>query len=108
MKFEQAPFELDEEEALHVLEEHYKTHSITEDSECFYYGILAYERAFSHENQTPYLRKALVAFIAYRDQTASDFDWEPVDDRYRDALETLGLGGTTLTKDAEPDAKPEA
>lgn len=93
VKFEDAPFQIDEAEALRILEEHYRTHSLTSDSECFYYGILAYELAFAQPDPTPYLRKALAAFLAYRGQISSDFSFEAVDDRYTDALETLGLGG---------------
>lgn len=101
VKFEEAPFELDEAEAMRLLEDHYKTHSITSDSECFYYGILAYELAFAQPDPTPYLRKALAAFLSYRGQTSSDFSFEAVDDRYEDALETLGMGGRS-----KPDPKP--
>lgn len=93
VKFEEAPFEIDEVQALRVLEDHYRTHSLTSDSECFYYGILAYELAFAQPDPTPLLRKALAAFLAYRGQISSDFSFEAVDDRYTDALETLGLGG---------------
>jgi hypothetical protein len=93
VKFEEAPFEIDEAQALRVLEDHYRTHSLTTDSECFYYGILAYEQAFSQPDPTPLLRKALAAFLSYRGQISSDFSFEAVDDRYTDALETLGLGG---------------
>ena len=100
VKFEEAPFELDEAEALRLLEDHYRTHSLTTDSECFYYGILAYELAYSQPDPTPYLRKALAAFLSYRGQTSSDFSFEAVDDRYEDALETLGMGGRS--KPAEP------
>jgi len=103
VKFEEAPFEIDEAEAMRLLEDHYRTHSITTDSECFYYGILAYELAFAQPDPTPYLRKALAAFLSYRGQTSSDFSFEAVDDRYEDALETLGMGGRSKPADAKPD-----
>lgn len=93
VKFEEAPFELDEAKALALLEDYYRANSLTSDSECFYYGILAYELAFSQPDPAPYLRKALAAFLSYRGQISSDFSFEAVDDRYEDALETLGMGG---------------
>ena len=92
VKFDEPPVDLDEEEALRVLDEHFKTHPLTEDSECFYYGILAYERAFAQPDPKPLLRRALAAFLAYRGQITQDFSFDAVDDRYNDALETLGLG----------------
>ena len=89
--FEPAPFELDEEQALALLAEHYREHPLGEDSECFYYGILAYERSFTSEGlRKDMLTKAREVFEAYRQQTSPDFTWDVVDDRYTHALEELG------------------
>ena len=90
VRFETPSFEVDEEEGLALLERHYAAQPMGRDSECFYYGILAYERSFaSEERRVPYLRKALAAFDAYRRQVTPDFKWEPVDDRHADTLATL-------------------
>lgn len=35
------------------------------------------------------LERALEAFSAYRAQTSADFRWDPVEDRYHDALHAL-------------------
>jgi hypothetical protein len=90
IQFEPAPFELDEDAALALLEEHYREHPIDQDAECFYYGILAYERSFVRPARSRvYLRAALNAFDAYRRQTSQDFRWDPVDDRYAHVVEDL-------------------
>lgn len=90
VEFLGAPFELDEAKALAFYEAHYREHPLSEDSECFYYGILAYEHAFAGgEPDRALLRTALRAFQAYRDQTASHFSWDVVEDRYADAMDSL-------------------
>jgi len=92
VQFEPAPFELDEEVALALLERYYRDRPMAEDSECFYLGILAYELAFAGpEPNRRYLKMAVLALDAYRRQTTMDFSWEPVEDRYHDARECLGL-----------------
>ena len=54
-----APFDLDEEAALHWFERWYSKHPLNDDEECFYYGILLYERAFSDDvNRDRYIVKA--------------------------------------------------
>jgi hypothetical protein len=90
VEFEQAPFEVDEEAALALFRSHYASHPLEQDSECFYFGILAYERSFADpEHQLERLREAVHAFEAYRGQTSVDFTWDAVEDRYLDAVEAL-------------------
>ncbi|MGE0713604.1 MAG: hypothetical protein AB7N76_07265 [Planctomycetota bacterium] len=94
VSYDAPPFALDEDRALAVLQSHYREHAMASDAECFYYGILAYERSFaSPARRKPLLVTALEAFEAYRRQVSSDFAWEAVDDRYREVLGALGLPG---------------
>ena len=86
--FVSPPHDLEEDEALAFLHEHYQRHPLGEDTECFYYGILAFEMFFAGDSQDPALRStALGALNSYRDQTAPDFKWDAVEDRYQDLLE---------------------
>jgi hypothetical protein len=87
VQFEPPPFDLEEDEALAFLQEHYQRHPLAEDAECFYYGILAFERYFAGDCQERGLRStALLVLAAYRDQTEPDFRWDAVEDRYQDLL----------------------
>ncbi len=96
VEFAPAPFALDEEAALAFLEAHHREHPLAGDAECFYYGILAYERSFGGGRAArARLERALEAFTAYRAQTSSDFRWDPVEDRYHDALRELEAELTT-------------
>lgn len=91
VNFEAAPFELDEDAALAALEQQYRQRPMATDSECFYFGILAYERSFGRGQQLRrrYLRSAIQAFEAYRQQTSDGFKWDAVDDRYTHVVEQL-------------------
>jgi hypothetical protein len=90
VEFKTAPFQLDEARALAFLEDHYQRHPIGQDSECFYYGILAYERSFAASASShTLLATARLAFEAYREQTGPDFKWDPVEDRLTDLNELL-------------------
>jgi hypothetical protein len=90
VQFETPAFEVDEDEGLALLEKHYAGRPMRTDSECFYYGILAYERSFANEQlRLLYMRKALEAFDAYHHQVTPDFKWEPVEDRYAHVVDTL-------------------
>ena len=94
VSYEAPPFPIDEDQALAFLEAHYRAHPMAEDAECFYYGILAYERSFAvPEQRRPLLLRALQAFQAHRELTSEDFAWESVDDRYADVLDALRLDG---------------
>lgn len=91
VNFQPAPFDLDEDAALAALEQHYRRQPIDTDSECFYFGILAYERSFGRGPQLRrrHLRSAIQAFEAYRQQTSDGFKFDPVDDRYTHVVEQL-------------------
>jgi hypothetical protein len=83
---------LDESEALARLESHHGIHGMDADAECFYYGILAFERSFAEPDRgKELLERALTAFRAYRRQTSEGFVWETIEDRYQETLERLGL-----------------
>ena len=96
VEFSPPPFDVREDQALALLHEHYQRHPIAEDTECFYYGILAFERSFAEPARSKdLLERALAAFRAYRRQTSQGFVWEAVEDRYRETLERLGLATGT-------------
>lgn len=88
--YQPAPYPLDEDAALAFLEEHYRHHALKSDAECFYYGILAYERSFVADHSALIcLERALLAFRAWRAQAGVDFRWDAVDDRMDDVLSLL-------------------
>lgn len=90
VEFKPAPFTLDEDAALDLLDRHYREHPIGGDAECFYYGILAYERSFARPRlQRHHLRRALTAFDAYRSQTSEGFAFAPVEDRRAHVVDEL-------------------
>lgn len=89
VEFKPAPFAMDEEEALTLLAEHHRTRPDGRDAECFYLGILAYERSFGQPSPRDCLGVALRAFEAWREQVSHDFRWPPVDDRHADVVEQL-------------------
>jgi hypothetical protein len=90
VQFEAAPFPMDEDEALTLLERHYREAPMAADAECFYYGILAYERSFARPHRRRHcLRQALEAFDAYRRQTSEGFAWAPVEDRRTHLVDEL-------------------
>jgi len=91
---ERPALELDESWALDMLETHYGSSPMTADPNCFYYGILAYERSFSasQRGRNRLLNRALEAFTSYIGQVPTGSSWEPVDDRLQEVRELLGLG----------------
>lgn len=88
------PFEIDEEQAVHFFEKYYAKHPLTEDEECFYYGILLYELAFSDDrNRARYLVKAKEVIEVYRNVTG-ETEWDVIEDRFadvQDLIESEGL-----------------
>ncbi|MCA8922544.1 MAG: hypothetical protein KDD82_12090 [Planctomycetes bacterium] len=83
---------LDEDQALEFFEAHYATRPMATDADCYYYGILAFERSFANPaQQGPLLERALEAFRAYRHQASTDSAWEAVEDRYEEILSVLGI-----------------
>lgn len=96
VEFKPAPFDLDEEEGLALLRRHHEARPIGADAECFYLGILAYERSFASESALlPCLRLALDAFEAWRGQVSQELRWAPVDDRHEDVIDQLRRLGRT-------------
>lgn len=90
VQFEPPACPVDEDEALALFERHYEQHAIGSDAECFYYGILAYERSFGRPHlRRKLLRRALTAFEAYRQQTSEGFSFAPVDDRRAHVVDDL-------------------
>jgi formylglycine-generating enzyme required for sulfatase activity len=85
---------IDEEHALKMFEDHYSKHPLNEDDECFYYGILLYERAFSGDdaNRARYLVKAKEVFEVYR-KVSGETDWDAIEDRYADVCDIIESEG---------------
>ena len=82
-------FEIDEEEALKFFEEYYSKHPLNTDDECFYYGVLLYERAFADDhNRARYLVKAQEVFGVYR-SVSGDTEWDAIEDRYADVCDII-------------------
>lgn len=83
--------EIDEEQALRFFEDYYGKHPLNTDDECFYYGILLYERAFSEEDEVTrarYLVKAKQVFEVYRD-VSGETDFDAIEDRLEDVSEMI-------------------
>jgi formylglycine-generating enzyme required for sulfatase activity len=88
--------EIDEELALKLLEDHYSKHPLNQDDECFYYGILLYERAFSSEDKDTqrarYFVKAKEVFEVYR-KVSGETEWDVIEDRYADVCDIIESEG---------------
>ncbi len=85
--------DVDEEQALKLFEDYYGKHPLNTDDECFYYGILLYERAFSDElNRARYLVKAKEVFETYRN-VSGETEWDVIEDRFADVCEIIEREG---------------
>ncbi|MCW8139786.1 MAG: SUMF1/EgtB/PvdO family nonheme iron enzyme [Planctomycetota bacterium] len=86
--------EIDEDQALKLFEDHYSKHPLNQDDECFYFGILLYERAFSAEDATRarYLVKAKEVFEVYR-RVSGETEWDVIEDRYADVCDIIESEG---------------
>ncbi|MEZ0230299.1 MAG: formylglycine-generating enzyme family protein [Planctomycetota bacterium] len=83
------PFEVNEDVALKLYEQHYAKHPLNEDDECFYYGILLYEAGFRDEkNRARYLVKAKEVFEVYR-QVSGETEWDVIEDRLADTVDII-------------------
>ena len=79
----------DEDEALTFFEDYYAKHPLNEDDECFFYGVLLYERAFSDEtNRARYLVKARDVFEVYR-KVSGETEWDVIEDRLTDVNDII-------------------
>ena len=88
-----APFEIDEEEAVHFFEKYYAKHPLNEDEECFYYAILLYERAFADEgNRARLFVKSKEVFEVYRNITG-ETEWDVIELRYEDVVDLIETEG---------------
>ena len=84
-----APFLVDEGDAVHFFEKFYSKFPLNKDEECFYYGILLYELAFSDEkNRSRYLVKSKEVLGLYRSKTG-ETEWDVVEDRYQDVCDII-------------------
>jgi len=86
---------LDEEAALHVLEEHYRRPANLKNPECYYVGILLFELGFGYPDEAKraeYFRRA--RWWLEHSRQLSGESWDPVDDRLADIagfFEDLGI-----------------
>jgi formylglycine-generating enzyme required for sulfatase activity len=73
-----------EDEILAIIEAYYEDVPLESDKECFYYGILLFERGWEvEERREEYFYKAKKIFYLYR-ELSGETDWEPVEDRIED------------------------
>ncbi|MGE0709777.1 MAG: formylglycine-generating enzyme family protein [Planctomycetota bacterium] len=101
------PLELDESEALRFFEKFYSKFPLNDDSECFFYGILLYEQAFSDDvNRARYLVKAKEVFDVYR-RVTGDTEWDAVEDRYADVCDMISSEGLLEKVKTAADLAPE-
>ncbi len=85
--------DLNEDEALEILEKYFTTVDPDEDPECYYLGILLFELAFQKEDrENLYLAKAKTMFERYRARTG-ETDWDVIEDRLEEIEEKLGMLG---------------
>lgn len=102
-----ARFEIDEEQALKVFEEHYGKHPLNQDDECFYYGILLYERAFSDDkNRAKYLVKSKEVFDIYR-RVSGETEWDVIEDRFADVCDIIEREGLEAKVQAQTKSAPQ-
>ena len=82
--------EIDEDAAIRVLEEHFRTTPASVDGENYYLGILLFETADSHpEKRKAMMAAAKVIFELYRERSGEK-DFEAVEDRLGDVDDFLG------------------
>lgn len=97
----------DEFQGLRDMEAYYSKHSLNEDDECFYFGVLLYEMAFlSDDKRLRYLRKAKEVFTIYK-EISGEADWDAIEDRLEDITEILkDEGGNEEETDEAPSVQP--
>ncbi len=87
--FKTPPLDVDEDEAIALLERHFKDTPLSADAETYYLGILLFENAENHpEKRKTMLARAKVIFERYRDR-ANEMDWDAIEDRLADASDFL-------------------
>jgi len=100
-------FEIEEDEALKFFEEYYSKHPLNTDDECFYYGVLLYERAFADDqNRARFLVKAREVFSVYR-SVSGDTEWDAIEDRYADVCDIIDSENLLENVKTAADLAPE-
>jgi formylglycine-generating enzyme required for sulfatase activity len=81
--------EVDEDGAIEILGEHFRTTPASVDGENYLLGILLFENAENHpERRKAMLTAARVVFAGYRERTG-ELDFDPVEDRFQDLEDFL-------------------
>ena len=81
--------DIDEARALAKLEKHHREHTIADDGETYYLGILYFEQAFAKsEADTLYLARAQRILEQYLGRSGES-GWEAIDDRIEEARDAL-------------------
>ena len=76
--------ELDDSQALEILQEYYASHPLESCKEFYFYGILLFELAGERpEQQLDYWAKAKIILDKYRAHSG-ETDWEEIEDRLED------------------------
>jgi formylglycine-generating enzyme required for sulfatase activity len=87
--FGHAALEIDDDRAIHVLDQHFRTVPATVDPENYYLGILLFENAENHpEKRKQMMAAAKVIFELYKERSG-EVDFEAVEDRLLDVDDFL-------------------
>ncbi len=88
--FGSPPEEVDEDQAMKVLDAHFRSTPVAVDGENYYLGILLFENAENHpERRKQMMALAKVIFESYRQRT-NEMDWDAIEDRLADLEDFLG------------------
>lgn len=83
--------DVDDRQAIEILERYYAKHPVNEDDECFYFGILCFEVAWQTEDEKEQARLILKArdiLEIYR-RVSEETDWDVVEDRLEECREFI-------------------
>jgi len=95
------PHQVDEEDALRILDEFYNDPAERENQDAVYLGVLLFERGFAdEETKVDFFRKAYRIFERYRTSTGEQ-DWDVVEDRLEDIRAFFEEEG--IDADAQPE-----
>lgn len=83
--------DVDDEEAARRFELHYSKHPINEDHDCFYFGVLLFELAWTTADEEKMKRlifRSMAVLELYRKQSGED-DWDVIEDRLEECRDFI-------------------
>ena len=103
------PQVVDEEQAMKLLDSHFRETPVSEDGENYYLGILLFENAATHpDKKKAMMAGAKVILEQYRERT-NERDWDALEDRLADVEDFLaGLSEAERKKHLDKAAKEYA